>query len=345
MKPLSKAPKPVTFEKLKPKLVDVIDMAPDGQGLAPITPGLQHSDRAVTVQLEDYERDYGASEIHADDVAAMADVYPMDDLDTEAPISDRVTRTAGILIELGLTDRPALKQAMGTAVKKLRLQGDAAKYDQQVSGLKAQALNSMAGARHGYKPARLMYRLAHQTKWERWWKTFGHDDGVESNFFRRFMPGPKIRAEDISYWMVIRSCWHCYRPHNNMLQITAYSDIPTDAPPEEFFGDDWKVLEGLPQQRIGDKRKQPVKNEEDLLFCVLGYRSGRGGMLFGEWVDFAKSAGKKNGKIEDVEEEEDPDSMKGQLKGLLRSIIYISLFIGAFCGLIWLAGWLPGLMP
>lgn len=325
--------------RLAPILVDTVEAEAGCQEIAPVTPGVQHSDRSVEVKLQDYERDFGSQPLQPEDVIDMAEVYPSHEIDPEAPINDHVLRLAGAIVEMGLTNRSDMKAALSVALKKLRLQGNVAGYDQNTSGLQAQALNAIAGARHGFKPARLMYKLTRQTKWERWWKTFGHNDNVKNAFLRRLCPGPQVRAHDLSYWIVIRSCWHCYRPVNGMMQLTSHSDIPTDAPPEEMLGDEWKVYEGLPQQRIGDKGKQVIKTDDDLLFTALGYRCGRGGTMFGEWIDYAH-ASRHSKATRDEDDEEDPDSMKAQVKGLLKAAGAVIAFIAAFCAAVVAIGWI-----
>lgn len=317
----------------KPVLVTTIETE-QGQALAPITPGLQHNDRTIDRHLGEVERMDGGDAMKVEDVIDIASAYPPEDVDPAEPVDERQLRMAGLLIEYGLADRAGMKKALSSALKHLRLKGDLKKYDQRVSGRSSDALNAIAGARHGYRPARLLYRLAYQTRWERWWTTFGHDDTV--TFLRFLRPGPKVRAEDVSYWMVIRGAWQCLRPVNGVLTVQINPDIPTDAHPEETLGDDWKVLEGLPQQRIGDKVRQAVKNDVDLLFTALGHRHprGRGNLMFGEWVDVAMGSRHASAKPKEEDDKDDEDKPLAGLRTLVKFLAVFGGVIGLAVGLL-----------
>lgn len=301
--------------------------------IVPMAPGLEINDMTVESQLITLEHDLQPREAQAEDVVDMASVYPMEDIDREAPIDDKVMRVSALLVEYGRVDKANMRLALSTALKNLRLRGDLDQYDQSASGRQADALDAIAGTRHGYRPARLIYRLAYQTKWDRYWKTFGHDDKVKSRLLRRFLPGPEVRAEDISYWIVIRSCWHCMRPVNGIMQNTAHPDIPTDARPEDVIGDDWKCWEGLPQQRISQKGWGVVDTNASLLFFNLGFRSKRKGLMFGEWIDLAlEDAGVSTS---DPDEDDEGGGIPEWIVGIGKIIMVITIMIALFALGLW----------
>lgn len=324
---------------LKPVLVAEVE-TDEGMQIAPISPGLQHNDRHLAVHIADYEREHGEAAMDVEDLFDTTETYPPEDFDASAPVDERVLKVAGILVEFGLTDRPAMKQALTAALKHLHNKGDLGKYNQDASGRTSEALNAMAGARNGYRPAKLLYRLKYQTKWERWWKTFGHDDTVD--WLRWARPGPAVRAEEVGYWILVRSVWHCKRVVNGVMTFQANPNIPADANPEEVVGSDWHVFEGLPQARIADKGSQMVKNNDDLLFTSLGHRhpKGKGGLMFGEWVDIATGSSNAQAKRKTKEEKaKDAEGKPVRFAGIKAVLSLVGTFAGIilFCvALLWL---------
>lgn len=282
----------VTLEPMR------LDEVEGGQALAPIDLKPEPLGRTVEGAIAELERDFGADPMAPEDYADMAGVYPPEDQQSGFAIDDKQLRLAGLLVGYNQEDSEGFRLALSAALKRIRLQGDLAGYDQSHSGRSAAALDAIAGKRHGFKPARLMYRLSYQTGFDRWWTTFGHDD-QRSKWTKWCCPGPKERADDISYWIVIRGRWHCYRPVNGKLEIQIYADIPSDAQPEEVIGDDWHVFEGIPQIRIAEQKRQVIKNDCDLLFSALGGRHGRGNLMFGEWIQHMLSLGQMKTKIDD----------------------------------------------
>lgn len=316
-------------DRLRPVLVDVVETEDGGRVMEAVTPGLQHNDRRLKLMVEDFERDHGGmAPLDPSDVADMAVTYPRDRFDRDEAIDERVLRIAGILVEFGLSDRDGFKLALSTAVKKLHLQGRAGDYDQRIAGRSSSALDAIAGHRHGAKPARLMYRLVKQSALERWWTSFGHDDQIESRLRRRLSPGPVWRVEDASYWIVDRGVWHCYRPVNGRMEVTANAHIPTDAPPEEMLGNDYKVYEGLPQKRVADPGRQTVRTDVDLLFTALGGRNGRRSLMFGEWIDLFTGIHTQHGK-KDEEEDEEPSRLHLILKPIIKAAAVLAVMITA----------------
>lgn len=273
-------------------------------------------DRAMTTMKETY----GDQTIDVEDVVNLHMAHPEEDRDEETPVDARALQMAALMIKHGQDDKESFQIAMAAALKTLRLKGDLKKYDQRAAGRSSDALAAIAGRRHGYRPARFLFRLKFQTKWERWVSTFGHNDQV-TNWTKRFRPGPKIGIQDISYWMVVRNHWHCLRPVNGILQASIHTEIPTDCKPEDTMGDDWKVFEGLPQCRVCESGHQVIRNDADLLFVSLGYRQpgwfGRSkSLLTAEWLNHATASKNSKAKRPEDEDKKDDDKKEGVLSGL-----------------------------